>query len=304
MAFLFSFNAFADIYHTLARRVVVFPIQAESQFNEEAMEAWWKIRETLTEGKRFLVASKDFLERKDVFQARDKLSPADAIILGELLDSQLIITGQIKNKTLTLNVYESERGQLVWSQSSQMHRSLPLKDQIKKNSVELTSLLIAEIPYHGFVIKDELIGQSVYKKEGKVLVHLSVSTVSNVSVGDEVQLIKLFSRNLKPLFQGGAHIEIFAVGKILEIQNGIATAELLRITNLKEIQESTLVRFPTELRRIKEIYALKDSIKRRINPDYFSPEMTDINKEAQETQPLITAFAFLLNIATILLIAF
>ncbi|MCB0357680.1 MAG: hypothetical protein KDD40_11760, partial [Bdellovibrionales bacterium] len=207
-----SVDTFADIHHDLIRRVVVFPLQTSEDTQSEATEAWWKIRETLTEGKRFLVASKDFLERKDVFQARGKLSPADSIILGELLDAQMIVTGDLKNKTLTLYAYETARGQLIWSQSSLMHASLPLSEQIEKSSKELTALLIADFPYHGFVVKDEIIGQPVYKKEGKVLVHIAVSSLADVQIGDEVQWVKLYSQNLKPLFQGGGNLEVFAEG--------------------------------------------------------------------------------------------
>ena len=300
----FSHYASAEIHHELIRRVVVFPLLTEAQFQEEANEVWWVIRETFTEGKRFLVASKDFLERKDVFQARGELTPADVIILGDLLDAHLLFTGIIKNKILHLYAYESARGQLVWGQSQQMHPSLTLKEQIQKVSKELTNRFIADLPYHGFVTKDELIGQYLIQKDGRYQFQIFVSPTLDVSKGDEVQLIKLYSQNLKPLFQGGGQVEVFAVGKVMEVNNGFVWAELIRATNLEEIKESTLVRFPNELRRVKELYTIKDSIKRRISPDYFSPEMTDLHSDVNETKPLVTALAFLINIASILLIAF
>ncbi|MCB0390621.1 MAG: hypothetical protein KDD58_05000 [Bdellovibrionales bacterium] len=302
--FFYVNTGIAGINHELIRRIVVFPFQSNIDSQKEAEESWWKVRETLTNGKRFLVASKDFLERKDVFQARGELSPADAIILGELLDAQLVITGVLKNKSLTLYAYESIRGQLVWSYTTNMHASLPLSEQIEKASEETASLLIADIPYHGFVVKDEIIGQTVFKRNNQVLVKIEISTLASVGIGDEIQWIKVFNQNLKPLFQGGANIEIFADGKVIEVHDGYILAEVKRVTDINHITVGSLIRLPSELKRFKELYALKDSIKRRINPDYFSPEISEIHQEAQETQPLLTALSFLVNIVTILLIAF
>lgn len=57
------------IDHKVIRRITVFPIKTESFLTEAAEEAWWKMRETLTENKRFLVASKNYLVQKDVSES-------------------------------------------------------------------------------------------------------------------------------------------------------------------------------------------------------------------------------------------
>lgn len=296
--------ASAEVEKQLIRRVVVFPILSEPIYTNEVTEAWWLIREKFTEGKLFLVASKNFLERRDVFQARGQLKPADAIILSELLDAQMIVTGELKDRTFSLYAYESQGGQVIWQETSKMHPSIPVKDQIEKVSLNLTKNLMAAIPYQGFIYKDNLAEDLIVRKDGKVLVQAAFSINTDLEPGDEVQLVKLYSVNQKPLLQGGAHVEIFAEGKVISFKEGTATLEVQRITKLDDIKNLSLVRIPKEMKRLKELYALKDSIKRRINPEYFSPDISEVKQEAKETKPLVTALAFLANIATILLLAF
>jgi hypothetical protein len=296
--------SFADIEHQLIRRVVVFPLASVADKQNEALKAWWSIRETLTSGKLFLVASKDFLERKDVFQARGKMSAADVIILCELLDAQMILTGEMIDKNLTLYAYEADKGQLLWTHSLSMHPSLPISDQIEKASVEITKIFIGDFPYHGFTFKDELSNEVILDQEGKHLVQVQFSENIQIDVGDSVQWVKLKSQNLNPLFQGGGFLEIFAEGKVISVSKGNANVEILRTTNINEIKELSLIRFPIELKRLKELHALKDNIKRRINPDYFATGIGEIKSENQETKPLVTAVTFLINLATILLMAF
>lgn len=114
--------------HKLIRRVAVFPFLSQPHQKEGAMEAWWTVRETLTKGKRFFVAGKDFLERKEVFRAKGRLSPAEAIILSELLEAQMLVTGALDNKGLKLYAYESQRGQVIWSEKVEWDFSIPQKE--------------------------------------------------------------------------------------------------------------------------------------------------------------------------------
>src|SRR5690242_6478693 len=96
----------AQVEHTLVRRISVFPIKAGQELAPIAEEAWWELRETLTRDHRFLVASKNFLMQKDVYQARRALSPADAIILGKLLDANALVVTFLEDRTLRMHVYE------------------------------------------------------------------------------------------------------------------------------------------------------------------------------------------------------
>ncbi len=101
------------ITHELMRRLVVFPIQADTAVSKEAESTWWDIREKLTESRRFLVASKNFMQAKDVFQPRAELQPADVLILGRLLDAHALITTFLVDKKLSMRVYETQNGMLA-----------------------------------------------------------------------------------------------------------------------------------------------------------------------------------------------
>ena len=91
----------AQTEHTLVRRLAVFPLKTgQPELAALADEAWWELREALTKDKRFLVASKNFLMQKDVYQARSVLSPADAIILAAIKPG---VDGEI------FNVVDDER---------------------------------------------------------------------------------------------------------------------------------------------------------------------------------------------------
>lgn len=286
------------------RRITVFPFTASSANTKSSVEAWWKTREILANGKLFLVASKDFLQRKDVFQPRSELSPADVIILSELLDAQLILTGALIEKELRFNVYESKKGQLVWTSIKNLHPSIPVKNQIEKASEELTREFIENIPFHGFVYKDAIVGQTVYQKEGRYLVQAYFSTDIKVDVGDSVQFLNLSEQNNQPLFMGGISTEIFAEGILIETKTGWGVIEVQRINDLKRLTDSVLIRFPNEMKRIKEMHSLKDSVRRKIHPEYFSSDMHEIKSIESERRPLAAALAFLLNAAAFLLLAF
>ena len=65
-----SLSAQAENDHTMIRRITVFPIKVAPELQSVADEAWWDLREVMTKDKRFLVASKNFLMKTDVYQSR------------------------------------------------------------------------------------------------------------------------------------------------------------------------------------------------------------------------------------------
>lgn len=297
-------SAWSQVEHKLLRRLVVFPIKADKAVSSQAEEAWWQVRELLTQNKRFLVASKNFLVKKDVFQARGELTPADAIILGQLLDAQALVTTFLDDRTLLMKVYEGEYGRLLWQQEIKLHTSLTVAQQIAPASRKLILDFMSSVPYQGFVIVDNLIGQPVYQQENRWYFKADVGSSSQAQVGDEVQVVKIISDRLKPLFDDGANIEVFAEGRVVGKDREFVTVEILRTTDQKLISESSLIRLPKEYKRLRESFAINDSLTRKINPEYFSPEMTPLTQEAREYQPLAAALSFIANIAIFLVLAF
>jgi hypothetical protein len=301
----FGFPLFAQTEHSLVRRVSVFPIKVgQEEFAGIAEEAWWELRETLTRDHRFLVASKNFLMQKDVYQARATLSPADAIILGKLLDANALVTTFLDDRTLHMNVYEGEYGRPLWEQQVMLQPSVPIAEQLKPAVVKLAQNFIASIPYHGFVVIDPLKGRPVFQDGRRLLVKAEIGTGAEVEVGDTVQLVRIYSDHIKPLFTHGASVEVFAEGRVVEQSGESIVVELDRLNRANVIQEGTLVRVPKELKRLQALYAIQDSLKSKIDPEFFTPGMTSAKQEEAETKPLVASLMFVANMAAFLLLAF
>ena len=293
--------------HKLIRRVVIFPVQVNPTLAKIAEESWWSLREELTKGKRFLVASRNFLKNKDVFQARGKLTPADAIVLGQLLDANALVTTWLKDRELTMSVYGGEYGRLLWSYKIHLNSSRPIKSQLVGAIQQLVRAFIAAIPYQGFVVVDSLWGRPVHYLNGKVVVKVDVGLDAKVEVGDKVQLVRIRSDRLRMLFDGNLQIEVFAEGEVLEREHREIKVEVLRVTNLSQISEESLVRLPREMKRIQDLYALSLGELKNVNLEYFPSDMATLEEEEmerKEKKPLIASITFLVNMAVFLLLAF
>ncbi len=284
--------------------MAVFPIRNEPGQEKLAEEYWWKIRSLFAENKRFLLANTSYMQQKDVFQARAELTPSDAIILGEILDAHLLVTTVIENKKLSMFIYESLFGRLVWKAERTMPASIPTSEQLPDLTNKLVKDFMASIPFQGFVFVDPLIGKVVYAKEKDSFLQVEVGEDVLVEAGDDVQLLKLNYNYGSPLFMGGATVEVFAEGKVSLVNHNIITVQLLRATDLQQIKEESLVRFPKEVKRMKELFRLSENLKSRVDPESFAPGMKALTREQTENKALITSVAFLLNIIGVLLVAF
>lgn len=299
-----SFSAEAQQEHSLVRRISVFPIKVPKELAEAADEAWWEVRETLTRDKRFLIASKNFLMQKDVYQARGELSPADAIILGKLLDANALMTVSLEERTLSMHVYEGDYGRPLWEHALVLQPSLPIAEQIQPAVVKLAQDFIAAIPYQGFVTVDPLKGRPLYLEGRRQMLRAEVGINAEVDVGDPVQLVRIYSDSLKPLFTHGASVEIFAEGRVVTREGAILTVEVDRIADKNSVEEGSLVRVPRELKRLQQSFAIQDSLRTKIDPEFLSPGMTTARQQEEEHKPLVSSLVFIANLAAFFLLAF
>jgi hypothetical protein len=136
------------------------------------------------------------------------------------------------------------------------------------------------------------------------LVKAEIGTGAEVEVGDTVQLVRIYSDHIKPLFTHGASVEVFAEGRVVEQSGESIVVELDRLNRANVIQEGTLVRVPKELKRLQALYAIQDSLKSKIDPEFFTPGMTSAKQEEAETKPLVASLMFVANMAAFLLLAF
>ena len=292
-------SAWAKTQHELLRRLVVFPIEVETQYTKVAEDVWWDLRKKLTDNKRFLVASKNFMSAKDVFQPRGSLKPADVIILGRLLDAHALISMSLKDRKLSLYAYEGRQGYKLWNRTLELHPSLPISKQLPGASEKLLLDFMAAIPYQGFVYTDELIGQALYREGGKWRMKSNIGVGSQVAIGDPVQVVDVLSQSLDPLFMSGSKVVVNADGRVVQVERDRIVVELDRVPDPKKIANNSLVRLPSELKRLQDTYALGTN-SFDIDASALGPRKN--TEKEEERKPLITTLSWVANIAILLLI--
>ncbi len=164
------------------KKWVVFPFESTDEKLKPATDqAWWNVREKITEKKRFFVASRQFLVEKDVYQPRRTLKPDDVKYLAGHLDADVIITGFSEYRDFTLTAYLAQTGNAMWSKRLGFHPSLKAADQVLAVTQRLISELMDKIPYQGLVISNE----------GQDQITVDVGNNENLNTGDEISFIKI-----------------------------------------------------------------------------------------------------------------
>jgi hypothetical protein len=302
-----TFRAEAQIDHQLIRRMVVFPLKVDSTASVDAAttdEAWWQGRDELTKSRRFLIASKQFLVKSDVFQPRGDLEPGDAVILGKLLDAHALITLQLNGRRLTMAVYDGGNGLPLWRKSVSLHPSLTIGDQLTKIVKRIIDDFTASLPYQGFTVVDAMIGHPVYEEGDIQLAQADLGMSTGAQIGDLIQWVKVTGTTAAPLFQGGSKMTVYAEGKIVKLEQGIATVEILRATSIKDVREYSLVRVPREAERLQTLYTILDTPRTTLTPELAAPESSPMEQVAKERKPLASALSIVGSVAAFLLLAF
>jgi hypothetical protein len=283
------------------RRVTVFPLKGISATQSEAL--WWKVRERLAEDQRFLIATRNFMSQKNVFQSRGVLSPADVILLSKLLDSHALITAELvdqKIKIVRLRAYAGVDGLLLWELSSQLDPARSVENQIEPVILKVVDQMVKDIRYDGSMIVDPIIGTPIYQEGDIHLAKVDIGTKIVVHIGEKVQWIQLDRKTIEPLFQGGATESILAEGEVYDVNREIITARILRKKADAILKEKSLVRI---LKATDQSFALEDSSKNiTIEPGWISGEAKE--RTSAESKPLVTALSILTGIVAFLLLAF
>jgi hypothetical protein len=300
-AFLLSCSAFAEVEHQLLRRIAVFPIADANVASAE--DSWWQMREILTKDPKFLVASRRFMINRGVFQPRRALKPADAVILGKILDAQAIIVTYLDDRTLNLKVYDGENGYLLWDGQLVFHPALPINDQLVRVSTKLVQDFVVAIPYQGFQVVDPATNKATYDVHGKTMAQVFMGNNTTIQINDPVQWVKVTGDISKPFFSDGMKVSVVAEGVIRSIKKDVAEIEVQKMTDPKNLKENALVRFPREIQRLKDLYS-NDDKSASLSNEYLSNEMKSSQDFKKEHSSTSTALGFIAGIAAYVLIAF
>ena len=321
-------------------KIAVFPVsrpdhdasetlREETQIANSLDDAWWQVREELTDTGRFLVASKSFMQRADAFQPRGDLSTGDAVILGRYVEADALITFKLVRRTLVMSVWETQNGSVLWRQEVELHPSVLIRDQIAKIARALTKEFLADIPYQGTAMVDALSRHTVFDDGGAKLVRVKVGTNLKLEVGDEAQVIEIRRSGLGPLFQvqafdsdqsagqGEGSIasksvapnaiqKVLALGKVRAIEKEGVVIELSRVSAVgsKAIPAGSLVLFPAEIDRAKA-RVTKKSVVSQLALQVLDPSQKASEESGKkETKPLATTLSIIASLAALLLLAF
>jgi len=291
---------------SLMRRWVVFPFDSDTPALKNAAEnAWWKSRERLTAAKKYLVASRQFLIQKDVFQPRKELDSDDVKLLAHLLDADVIVTGYIENRGFKLNVYLGSSGQLFWTKRISFHPSLKATDQVEMVSDNLTQELLSQVPYQGFVVTDPLIGKPVYEEDGKTFSVVDTGNTDNIQEGMDVQWIQVYipekTKPDDPLLSQ-SKVQVIGEGKITKVKKGVFVAQIDRAKSLGLINESTFVLIPKLASKLGETYLSHDIVKEKNAPELLPTMINPVAPESQGAKKQTLIFGSVVSVIGLLLL--
>ena len=291
-----AFAQASELDHKVVRRLTVFPFKVPSAFKEVAEDSWWEVRKFLTDKKKFLVASRRFLVQKEVLQPRGALQPADVLILGRLLDAHALITFFLEDDQYQLEAYDGRTGQTLWRGKIELNTSLPKSVQLKSATMRLAQDFIQAFPYQGFVMEDKLRSSVVYQQEGEWYFDGFTGLDFPANPGDPVQVVRLTSTSLRPLFEDGGERKLMAEGVVAERLRDRVRVKLSATSANARLQHFDLLRFPKEFQKIEQQLTLRD-----IPADIYT--VTDEQRENSEKRRLSTALSFLGSLALIFALA-
>ncbi len=298
-------------------KVAVFPLLYKGERGERIDDAtaksldetWWQVRDELTGTGRFVVASRAFLQKTDAFQPRGLLTTGDAVILGRYVEADALMTMSLKDRTLTLAVWQSSDGTLAWSQSVELHPSVLLREQIAEVARALVREFVASIPYQATTLQDSFSKQAVSLEGGKRRVRIATAGAP-LEVGDSVQWVTVTRATLEPLFQGGSKVEIVAEGVVHQVESRLVVVDLARVHENGQIRAGSLVNLPKEQARLVKIATPRDSatsaavVSLLASESAIEPEANQVERKQDESGPFATTLSILGSLAVILLLAF
>lgn len=279
---------------------VVFPFAGNSDNNVARNQAWWKAREMLTKEKKYLVASKQFLIKKDVFQPRKTLTPRGVKLLGNMLNADVLITAYIDGRRFNFEVYLVQNQKLFWRKSIQMSGSARITQQLTQVTQRVVQEMLAVIPYQAYTIEDPIIGKTVYEEAGQKLALVDVGLNQEMKVGTNVQWINVIVPPSGKLSQ--CKIAIVGEGSVSRVRKGVVVATLDRVTDLSAITPKTLVRIPKQAAKLVEAYTSQAG-SAPLQPDIIPTIINPVSPESDEAKKKSLIFGGALSFLGILILA-
>ena len=240
--------------------------------------------------------------QRDVFQPRRTLKPADAIILGRILDAHAVVVTYLEEGELKMHVYDAREGYTLWKESLLTNRSEPIDAQIERLSKSLVGGFLADVPYQSFQISWPNQNEVLRKEDGRIYARLEIRRGLTLEPNTVIEWIRIPANLQKPVFRSYDRIVVFGRGRVVRLDRGAAIVEILELGNESDFELESLVRIPDEASRLQVEFGLKKE--KYLSPDLYQVELRKGAKKAEGTGPLAAALSYVASIALFILIAF
>lgn len=171
------------------RRLAIFPIASEDISQGLKSSLWWDFRKDLAADGRFVVASKQFLELKEVYQERKALSPSDAILLSKHLEADALICLEYSNRELHLRSYSKDDGMMLIHLSETLPTHFTAEARLNEAFQRLIAKWYAYMPV-----------QAYSTKQTNNIIHVQSGNNISKDLLEEAYLVKIERQSLGPLW--------------------------------------------------------------------------------------------------------
>ena len=266
------------------RRVAVFPVASEDLDDKLKSGLWWSFREHLSSHLQFVVASKQFLEAKEVYQERSEIQTADVILLSKHLEADVLMTLSYSDRTLHLRTYNALDGLALKNFSEKLQSNFSAEKQINSLASKLFDKWLASLPYQG-----------VITEKTTDTVKVNIGKAYEPSLLQEAHIIQVKRKSLGELNDNYYSQKLRRL-EFVEINQNIVTYRLLPAENALARKDSELVRIPE----------LENSLRKKqfgsatnLNTNQLLPELKASGKKEEENQGISTKVFALINLIII-----
>jgi hypothetical protein len=303
VACLFSFffrldDAYANFLFGSIRKVAVFPARGVDENLID--DLWWQLREIIAQDGRFEVATRRLMINRQVLSPRSELKSADAVIMGRILEADLLITHQVLKKKAVFTATRTSDGIIVWKEEAMLNPSIPESDQLLPVFKNLAKDFLKAVPYVGYQSLDPN-NQKLYESDGGL--GFVFVTVSN---GESLLNQKFYWLNVsypsQPLLKSRGNFLVLNWGRAVEF----IKPNILKIKLEKPFDESYMSNgAPVYLSlsapdsNEEPLFGTKIS---EIGSEYLISDMKNEKRVTEQTGKS-TLLGFIFNAAILLLVA-
>jgi hypothetical protein len=170
-------------------------------------------------------------------------------------------------------------------------------------STQLMNSFILAIPYQAFQTMDDASGKLLMEEDGKKIAQAFVGANPRLQKGDPAQWVEVKGDVGQAFFNSTTKVTVVAEGRVREMKGDHAWIEVERMRDPSDLKENSLIRFPKEINRLKELYS---GVEKSANlaPEYLSSEIKDVSEFSKDHNPTSSALMWISSIAGFILLAF